>query len=59
MQMWMSRKEKKKKKLTLVQMCCVQMWMSRKKKEKTYFNADGWIADVLHVDALVCGRRWQ
>ena len=41
-------------------MCCMwmQMWMSRKEKEKTYFNADGWIVDVLHMDALVCGHEW-
>ena len=37
--------------------------MSRKEKEKeekkTYFNAHGWIADVLRVDVLACRRGWR
>ena len=38
-----------------MRMFCGRMQMSRKKKtkKKTYIDADGWIADVLHVDVDV------
>ena len=61
---WKGKKKKKKKNLLQcrrghVGVCCVRVRMSRKEKEKTYFNMDGWIADVLCVDALACGHRWR